>query len=77
MKKQIASTFLMILIVGGIAMSVLNFSTKAYAQDAIYGTTTRITSILLQSIAHSQGRHIFRDYYCVDEASNCVIVFAI
>ena len=31
MRKQICSIFLMILIVGGIAMSVLSFSTKAYA----------------------------------------------
>ena len=76
MKKQIASTFLMILIVGGIAMSVLNFSTKAYARDAIYGTTPRITSILLQSIAYNNGRHISGEYYCVDEPSTCSIVWA-
>jgi len=79
MKKRICSSFLMILIVVGIAMSVLNFSTKAYAREAIWGTTTRGTTYL-SSYWHMVGRHLGRwggnDWYCVFEESNCVIVFA-
>ena len=83
MKKKICLSFLMILIVVGIAMSVLNFSTKAYAsredgpggRDSIWGTTWRLTTWLPRSIAEREGRHLFRDYYCIDDARNCVIVF--
>lgn len=80
MKKQIRSSFLMILIVGGIVMSVLNFSTKAYAAPpaGIWGTTTRGTTALADWW-HLNGRYLGHwggsDWYCVFEESNCVIVF--
>jgi ABC-type cobalt transport system substrate-binding protein len=79
MKKQICSNLLIILIVGGIAMSVLNFSTKAYARggdDAIWGTIERVTGALHQATLQRVGRHIWKEYYCVEEPRNCVIVFA-
>ena len=77
MKKQICSSFLIILIVVGVVMSILNFTTKAYAdQNTIWGTKFRVTSILLQSIYYNQGRHLFKDYYCIDDPSDYVIVFA-
>jgi hypothetical protein len=67
----------MILIVGGIAMSLLNFSTKAYAgPDAIYGTTTYIDSMLLESWLQWAGRWLYDHYYCMEQPSNCCIVFA-
>ncbi len=83
MKKQICSSFLMILIVGAIVMSVLNFSTKAYANDddAIWGTTTRETGGLLDDWWHMNGRYLGHwggsDWFCVGRESNCVIVFGI
>lgn len=71
----------MILIVGGIVMSVLNFSTKAYAKgdDAIFGTTTRGTTAL-KDWWHVNGRFLGHwggsDWFCVWEPSTCCIVFA-
>jgi len=77
MKKKICPIFLMILIVGGIVMSLLNFSTKAYAgPDAIYGTTTYINSILLEDWLKWAGRWLYDHYYCMNEHRNCCIVFA-
>mgnify|MGYP001138964053 CR=1 FL=1 len=83
MKKKICSTFLIILIAGGIVMSVLNFSTKAYADPrAIYGTTWDGSTVgpLLRSWWHLNNRHLGNwggtDWYCVFEPSDCVIVFA-
>ncbi|HDQ15869.1 MAG TPA: hypothetical protein ENN45_02300 [Bacteroidetes bacterium] len=68
----------MILIIVGIMMSILNFSTKAYAgQSTVFGTTTRGSdSILLRSWWHLNGRHLYDDWYCVWQESNCAIVLA-
>ncbi|MDW7761457.1 MAG: hypothetical protein SCM96_12595 [Acidobacteriota bacterium] len=77
MKKQVCSCLLMILIGFGIVMSVLNFSTKAYAgQSTVYGTTTKGEYLLQTSWWHLNNRHLGGDYYCVDDESNCAIVFA-
>ncbi len=81
MKKKICPIFLTILIVVGIVMSVLNFSTKAYADPgAIYGTTTKGETILLTSWWHLTGRWLGNwggyNWYCVSIESNCVIVYA-
>jgi hypothetical protein len=80
MKKQIGSSLLMILIFAGIAMSILNFSTRAYADPgAIWGTTTQETGGLLDGIWHEAGRYLGHwggsDWFCVWEESNCCIVF--
>ncbi len=80
MKKKICSSLLMILIVVGIAMSLLNFSTKAYADPgAIWGTIER-GDTYLSSWWHLAGRHLGKwggyDWYCVFDARNCVIVYA-
>ncbi|MBN1274242.1 MAG: hypothetical protein JXB26_18420 [Candidatus Aminicenantes bacterium] len=75
MKKQIFSILLMVLIVSGIVLSVLNFCTKAYAGGG-FGTNTRVTSILLQSIYTNQGKNLYGDHYCIDNPSDCCIVLA-
>jgi hypothetical protein len=74
--KKIYSVFIMILIVVGIVMSILNFSTKAYALPAaIWGTTTYGDSPLLTSWWYLAGRHLYGNWYCIWEESNCVIVY--
>jgi hypothetical protein len=81
MKKKICSSLLTILIFAGIGMSVLNFTTKLYASDVIYGTTTQGTGGLLDGIWHNEGRHLGywggADWFCVWEESNCSIVFEV
>ncbi|RLE00363.1 MAG: hypothetical protein DRJ11_11835 [Candidatus Aminicenantes bacterium] len=74
MKKQICSSFLTILIIIGVVMSILNFTTKAYADSGvIYGTTTPGESLLLTSWWKLNGR--FLGNWDVWEPSNCAIVF--
>jgi len=75
MKKRICSNLLIMLIVVGIAMSLLNFSTKAYA-DAIYGTTTHVESILLEDYYKMIGRWLLDHYYCIGDPSTCCVVYA-
>ena len=77
MKKKICTIFLMILIVVGIVMGLLNFSTNAYAKkpDVIYGTTTYINSILLESWLKWAGRWLYDHYFCMEDSRNCCIVF--
>lgn len=44
--KKIFSALILILIFIGITLSVLNFTTRAYASSAAtYGTTTQITNL--------------------------------
>jgi len=70
----------MILIFLGVMMSVLNFSAKAYAKAPIHGTITRGDGTLAESIWALAGRYIGswggNEWYCCEEPSNCVIVFA-
>lgn len=76
MNKKSFSSVLMILIVVGIVMSIFNFSIKAYAsQTAIFGTTTEVHSILLQSWYTLNNRHLEDNLYCIGRESNCTIVF--
>lgn len=77
MKKKIFSSFLMVLIISGIIFSLVNFSTNAYAGGGyVAGTTTMGTSLLLTSWWELNGRHLYDNYYCVWDPSDCMIVFA-
>jgi len=59
----------------GITMSIVNFTTKAYASpSAIFGTTTQVTNTLEQLEYYLQGRWMYDNYYCIDEESDCSIV---
>jgi len=70
----------MILIVLGIMMSILNFSVKAYAKAPINGTITPGDGTLAEGVWRLAGRFIGTfggtNYYCCEEPSTCVIVFA-
>jgi hypothetical protein len=72
MLRKFGSAILVILIVMGIVATISNFSIKAYA-SAIWGTTTQETSMYWQLVYYLQGRWLYGNYYCIDEASNCSI----
>ncbi|MCD6193152.1 MAG: hypothetical protein J7L26_06730 [Candidatus Aminicenantes bacterium] len=79
MKKQICSSFLIILIVIGVVMSILNFTTKAYADSGVISGTTTPGETYLASWWKLNGRFLGhwggKDWFCVWEPRNCVIVF--
>jgi len=80
MRKKLRPIFLMILILAGIAMSILNFSTTAYAQQALYGTTRQGDGTLAEATWALAGRLLGHwggaDWYCCDDPCNCCIVYA-
>ncbi|MDW7761716.1 MAG: hypothetical protein SCM96_13910 [Acidobacteriota bacterium] len=77
---KIPKAFLCVLILGGIAMSILNFSTMAYAQPTIYGTMTIGDGTLAEGTWYLAGRWVgdfgSNLWYCCEDPSNCCIVFA-
>lgn len=79
MKKKVPKIFFLILILGGIAMSILNFSTPAYAQQALYGTTTLGDGTLAESVWRISGRWLGdwggNSWYCCQAACDCCIVY--
>ncbi|PMP93809.1 MAG: hypothetical protein C0168_10930 [Candidatus Aminicenantes bacterium] len=82
MSKNLSTILMMILILLGIIMSILNFSMEAYAspESYIWGTMKPGDGTLAESIWYLAGRYIGtfggNRYYCCEDASNCVIVFA-
>jgi len=80
MLKKMSLLFIMILILLGIMMSILNFSVKAYARDAIFGTITPGDGTLAEGVWQLAGRLIGtwggNNWYCCLEPRTCVIVFA-
>jgi hypothetical protein len=87
LKKKAPVIFILILMLGGIGLSVLNFITPAYARASqfghveypLYGTTTRGGDILTQSFWTNAGRFLGfwnnNNWYCCLDPSNCCIVF--
>lgn len=80
--RKIISVFLLVLIFMGITMSILNFTTKVYAKvrAPINGTITPGDGTLAEGVWQLAGRLIGTwggtNYYCCEDPSNCVIVFA-
>lgn len=73
--KRFISTILFILILLGMAMSILNFTTRVYASpSAKFGTSTQVTNLFEQLIYYLQGRWMYGNYYCIGEPSDCSIV---
>lgn len=79
MKPKILSFATMILIMVGLLLSVLNFSSTIYASSpvTIWGTITPATTYLA-SWWELNGRYLYTAggirYYCVWTESNCSIV---
>ena len=80
MAKKILKTFMITLVLIGIALTVFNFTPKLYA-PALWGTVTEITEENIWEYYQEYGieeladRHLEDDYFCVDESSDCVVVF--
>lgn len=79
MKVKALQVLTMILIVAGVGLSILNFSSRIYASApvTIWGTITPGTTYL-SSWWELNGRYLYTSggirYYCVWDASNCCIV---
>jgi hypothetical protein len=72
MAKRVTSILLIAIIVMGIAMSISNFVTKAYA-GSMWGTTTQVTSYYWELVYYMEGRWLYDDYYCIGNASTCCV----
>ena len=79
MAKKILKSFMITLVLIGIALTVLNFTPKLYA-PSYFGTTTYIDGpneaeywIDIYGIDEFFDRHQEGLYYCVGEHSDCVV----
>jgi hypothetical protein len=82
MKKKAQKALYLILILGGVAMSILNFYTPAYARipKPLYGTITVGDGALSESFWYQCGRFLGEwggnRWYCCMAPSTCCIVYA-
>jgi len=82
MIRKITKFFLVVLILSGIAISAVNFFTPQLYAPAFWGTTTQITDPdTMWWYMVTYGPEYMSDHwigtnqwYCLDVASNCVIV---
>jgi len=69
MLQKISRILIIMVILFGLAFTVVNFTPPLHAL-ASYGTTTLNTTM-----SHEAWTHLYDDYFCYGHASDCCIAF--
>lgn len=72
MLQKTTKVLIIILVLCGVVFSVLNFALPVYAGGFV-GTTTYVDPEWQPYI--KEIHHIFGDYYCLFEPSDCAVVY--